>query len=120
MNKPNPETNQIRSTLTLAEEIVAIVLDLNSDGTESAESRRARMLSTVNDILISCVLGGTRRFPRGKMTSDDQGETRIAVGIQDTAVVMDFGAPTAWIGMSPESALNVARALTEKADQLRN
>lgn len=62
-------------------------------------------------------LGATGEFPRGKIEPSDEGEIRFAVGAdQETqTVVLDFGKPVAWIGMTPEQAVEIAQSLIEKA-----
>lgn len=64
-------------------------------------------------------LGPTGKFPRGKLTENDEGELRIAVGSRNGAVVMDFGKPTSWIGFTPEQADQIADSLREHARSLR-
>lgn len=64
-------------------------------------------------------LGPTGKYPQGKLTPKDEGEIRIAVGSKDGKVVMDFGKPTAWIGMDPEQADAIADSLREHARAAR-
>ena len=61
-------------------------------------------------------MGATGRFPEGKLTELDEGEIRFQVGFKDGKVVMDFGQPTAWIGMHPEQAKDLARTLMKWAN----
>ena len=63
------------------------------------------------------LLGPTGEFPYGKLNEDDEGGIRIAVGSnRDTeSVIMDFGSPTAWIGMRPEHATAIAMSLLQHA-----
>ena len=64
-------------------------------------------------------LGPTGEFPQGKLTDDDEGEIRIAVGQLNGKVVIDFGKPTAWIGFDPEQADAIADSLHQHATELR-
>lgn len=64
-------------------------------------------------------LGATHQFPRGKLTEHDEGETRIAIGSNNGAVVMDFGNPTSWIGFTPDQADEIADTLKKHAAALR-
>lgn len=75
--------------------------------------------SSPGDFNLSDFLGPTGKFPRGKLTERDEGETRIAIGSSNGAVVMDFGKPTAWIGFTPEQADEIAESLREHARSLR-
>lgn len=60
--------------------------------------------------------GATGRFPEGKLTEADEGEIRFQIGYQSGKVVMDFGQPTAWIGMSPQQAKELAHMLNKWAN----
>lgn len=63
-------------------------------------------------------LGATGEFPQGKLTEQDEGEIRMAVGAANGKVVIDFGQPTAWVGMDPLQARELAASLMEKALQI--
>lgn len=61
-------------------------------------------------------LGATGKFPEGKLTPDDEGEIRIAIGADESGnVVIDFGKPVKWIGFNAEQALQLAASLRAKA-----
>lgn len=49
--------------------------------------------------------------PEGKLTKSDEGAIQFAVGEKDGKVVMDFGTPVSWVGMSPQDAANLAGTL---------
>jgi len=74
-----------------------------------------RMLEALNKATRGLGLGATGRFPEGKITKSDEGETRIAVAAVDGKVVIDLGKPTAWIGFTPELARNLAASLVKFA-----
>lgn len=60
-------------------------------------------------------LGETGDFPQGSMTPDDEGAIRMAVSAQHGKVVIAFGKPIAWLGMSPREARQLADALNKWA-----
>lgn len=60
-------------------------------------------------------LGKTKQFPRGKLNQHDEGELRIAVGVRDKTVMVDFGTTVAWIGLDKDTAIQLAHSLLEKA-----
>ncbi len=57
------------------------------------------------------VLGGMGRFPDGKSTEDDEGELRMAVGVRDGMLAIDFNKETAWLGFDRGSALQLGERL---------
>jgi hypothetical protein len=61
-------------------------------------------------------LGKTDNFPRGKFNKDDEGEIKIAVGVKDKTVIIDFGTPVAWLGMDANQALALAESIRQKAE----
>jgi hypothetical protein len=60
-------------------------------------------------------IGATGKFPEGQLCDDDEGEICFQIGSNGAKVVMDFGKPTAWIGMNPQQAGDVASSLIEHA-----
>lgn len=60
-------------------------------------------------------LGATNKFPQGKLTENDEGEITMAVAVQDGKVVIDFGQPTAWVGMDPQQASDLATLILKNA-----
>jgi hypothetical protein len=63
-------------------------------------------------------LGATGDFPDGKLCPQDEGEIRMMVGSdKDTGkVVIDFGEkPVAFVGMTPQQAVDVAQHLIRHA-----
>ena len=66
------------------------------------------------------MLGPTGRFPGGKLTENDEGEIAFAVGVLKEKVVVNFGAPIASLGMSPDEAEKLAILLIRRAGQARN
>lgn len=60
-------------------------------------------------------LGGTGEYPQGKLTPGDEGEIRIAIGVKDGKVMIDFGKQVVWIGFDPSQAVAPAESLIAKA-----
>jgi hypothetical protein len=63
-------------------------------------------------------LGATNNHPRGKLNESDEGELRLAVFEKDGTVVIDFGKPTAWIGLDAETARSFANLIVKYANNL--
>jgi hypothetical protein len=63
--------------------------------------------------------GPTGDYPRGKIDDTDEGGLQIAVGAYKDVVRVDFGKPTAWVGLPPEQAFELARLLTKHAAEIR-
>ena len=64
-------------------------------------------------------MGATGRFPRGKINAGDEGELRMAVGVTNKTVVVDFGKPVAWLGLDADTAEALGRLLMERAAEAR-
>lgn len=64
--------------------------------------------------------GPTGDYPNGKLNEQDEGGLNIQVGTDAgrRVVLMDFGVPTPWIGMTPKDAMKVADMLREQAGEL--
>ena len=63
-------------------------------------------------------LGATGRFPRGKLSPDDEGELNLSVGVRGDTVMVDFGKSVRSIGMDKASALQFAEYIRRKAMDL--
>jgi hypothetical protein len=66
-------------------------------------------------------LGKTNDFPRGKLNSDDEGSLRLAVGVnlEGNVLIIDFGTPVKWLGISKKQALKFANSIIEKCKELK-
>src|SRR5215813_724851 len=62
-------------------------------------------------------LGETGRFTHGALTPDDEGELRYAVTASGGKVILAFGTPVVWIGMTPRMAHQLADALNKWASE---
>lgn len=60
-------------------------------------------------------LGATGKFPNGKLNDNDEGEIKIAIGIVEDNVVIDFGKPIRSLAMPPENARGFAQLILDKA-----
>ena len=58
------------------------------------------------------------QFPRGKLNADDEGALNVRIGTRDKTVIIDFGKPTAWIGMDKHTALALADNIKRRAEEL--
>ena len=65
--------------------------------------------------------GPTGEYPHGKLTADDHGEIRIAIAADPErgVVIIEFGKPVAWIGFTPEQAVELADLIHRKAWEIR-
>lgn len=63
-------------------------------------------------------LGATGKYPEGKLRDRDEGEIAFAVGAEQGKVVLNFGKPVAWIGFTPEQAMEIARLIRNKAKRM--
>jgi hypothetical protein len=66
-------------------------------------------------------LGPTGKFPRGKLTSHDEGEIKIAVAAdkKNQAVIISFQSQVTWIGFDYDQAMALSDSLRDKANELR-
>ncbi len=60
-----------------------------------------------------------KQYPRGKLREDDDGACPVSVGIDNNAVVIDFGKPVCWIGMDKNLAIELANCILEKANLIK-
>lgn len=60
-------------------------------------------------------LGASGRFPEGKLNENDEGELRLAVTSKDGKVIVDFGKPVNWLGLSRDQAMEFAKLLRKHA-----
>ena len=63
-------------------------------------------------------LGSTGNFPNGKIDSSDEGELKIAMGIYENTLIIDFGGPTSWIGLTKNDVKSFISTLTNLEKQL--
>lgn len=54
-------------------------------------------------------------FPDGKLNPTDEGALAVMIGHEGKSVVMRFPKPVAWIGFTPEQAIDIAQLLITHA-----
>lgn len=54
-------------------------------------------------------------FPDGKLNPNDEGALAVVIGHEGKSVVMRFPKPVAWIGFTPEQAIDIAQTLITHA-----
>jgi hypothetical protein len=76
--------------------------------------RRQKMM---RDLLTTAAefRGAMGEFPQGKLTPQDEGAIRFAVGEQGGKVVIDFGTAVHWFAMTAQEAADLASILLSKA-----
>jgi hypothetical protein len=75
-------------------------------------------------VKVACTpLGPTGDFPKGKLNEEDEGGLTMAVSHQvypsGGVVRIDFGKPTAWIGLPPDEAVAFAKMIVNHAMALK-
>ena len=64
--------------------------------------------------LMKNILG---EYPNGKLNTQDEGAVALAVGHEKGVVKLLFPKPIAWIGFTPEQAIDLAQDLIKHARQ---
>lgn len=59
--------------------------------------------------------GAVGSYPDGKLTKADEGMIQFAIGEENGKVVIDFGTPVHWVGMTAQQAASFASAVLAKA-----
>ncbi len=64
--------------------------------------------------------GPTGDFPDGQIFKDDEGALNIGIASdkEKGIVIMDFGSPVKWIGLSPEDIYGLTKVMIEKANEI--
>lgn len=60
-------------------------------------------------------LGATGNFPNGKLSDNDEGELQFAVFKKDETIIIEFGKAVKTLGLTPEQAIEIAKALCKHA-----
>lgn len=63
-------------------------------------------------------LGATGTFPQGLMSRNDEGGLQMAVMAAEDKVVLAFGTEVSWIGFGPTQAREIAKLLSQRADDV--
>lgn len=58
-----------------------------------------------------------REYPDGRISADDDGSLTFKIGADPDkdVVVIEYSKPTAWVGMHPQQAIELAQALIKHA-----
>lgn len=62
--------------------------------------------------------GALGSYPEGQLTKTDEGAIQFAIGAKDGKVVIDFGTPVHWLGMTPQQAADFASLLLKRAREV--
>jgi hypothetical protein len=54
-------------------------------------------------------------YPDGMLTKQDEGSIQFAVGEAGDRVIIDFGSPVTWVGMTAQQAMDLAASLMSQA-----
>ncbi len=57
-------------------------------------------------------------YPNGRLNAEDSGALAVAITHENGAVKLQFPKPVAWIGFSPEQAIDIAETLIKHARAL--
>lgn len=63
-------------------------------------------------------LGATNKYPYGKISTDDEGEIRLAVGHDRDFVHVQFGKPIAWLSLPSSEAKELGSLLLNHAKEV--
>jgi hypothetical protein len=92
-----------------------------SESVIADELRRVGILTADSQVQIGGErLGATGQFPYGKADPTDEGELKMALSAdrQQGIVRLEFGKPTAWLGLPVRQARELAETLLEKAKEV--
>lgn len=66
-------------------------------------------------------LGPTGKYPMGKIHECDAGEIAIGIAtdLSNDIVVLNFGSPVSWCGLTADEAIEIANCLTARAMELK-
>lgn len=79
------------------------------------KSRQKLMRELLNT---SAFRGAIGDHPEGHLTKSDEGSIQFAIGEQDGKVVIDFGTPVHWLGMTPQQAADFASAVLKRSREV--
>ena len=63
-------------------------------------------------------LGATGNFPDGKIDPNDEGEIRFAMTISDGKLIINFGKPIVWVGLTKENVNDLITYLQENVKEM--
>lgn len=86
---------------------------LKRDEDDDGIKRQRRFRDLITDT--AAFRGEIGAFPQGKLTDDDEGAIQFGIAHKDGKVVLDFGKPVHWLGMTPQDAADLASSLLKFA-----
>lgn len=78
-----------------------------------AETERRALLRDLLDT--TGFIGATGMHPDGKLNADDEGGLQFRYRAENGKVVVDFGKPVHWLGMTPQQAADFASDIMKLA-----
>ena len=84
----------------------------NREMMEQFKKQRDELRGHVADLIRN---NSNNAWPDGMIHEDDEGVTAMAISVQNKHVVIQFPEPTAWIGITPEQAMELAGSLIQNA-----
>lgn len=90
------------------------------DGEEPKDFKRVQKRTELMRELLSTTgfRGALGDFPEGQLSKHDEGAIQFAVGSKDGKVVIDFGTPVHWLGMTPQQAADFASLVLKRAREV--
>lgn len=89
------------------------------DGEPEGPEKKIARNKLMRDLLSTTGFrGALGDFPEGKLTKTDEGSIQFAIGEKDGKVVLDFGTPVHWVGMTPQQAAEFASTLIKRAREV--
>lgn len=59
--------------------------------------------------------GALGDFPEGQLNKSDEGAIQFGITVKDGKVILDFGTPVAWVGMTAQQAADLGSLLQTRA-----
>lgn len=86
-----------------------------------ADTKRMSIEERMEQTKRELLLGATGEFPDGTIDRNDQGAIRIGIAADPATgkVLINFGTPVVWFGMTKQQALDLAESLTLRARELK-
>lgn len=103
-----------------AKPLVAAIIDDRAVSCRPQDDARAFALALMcaKSLCDGEPLGATGQFPAGKLRDDDEGGLRMAVGVVQDQVIVDFGKPVAWFALPASVAKTLAVSILQKAETI--
>ena len=75
----------------------------------------------MRDAALEMRLGATGNYPEGKLNETDEGEIQVGITAdpEHQKVLINFGKPIVWFGLTPSQAIDFSNSLQDKAFKAR-